>query len=146
MIRSVVVLLLIGMLCRSMRADEPAEVRWTAEPLTIDGRANEPQWDSAQVIDRFTLPWLGARERPGRTATRARLLWDDEFLYFFAAMEDRDLFADVTEHDGETWSNDVFELFFKPNADQPGYYEFQVNAAGAVLDLFLPQRQQTSVA
>ena len=55
-------------------------------------------------------------------------------------MEDTDLYADVTEHNGMTWENDVFELFFKPAVDKPGYYEFQVNAAGAVLDMFLPRR------
>ena len=37
-------------------------------------------------------------------------------------------------------SDDVFELFFKPAEDKPGYYEFQVNAAGTMLDMFLPQR------
>ena len=39
-----------------------------------------------------------------------------------------------------TWNNDVFELFFKPADDKPGYYEFQVNAAGTVLDCFFPRR------
>ena len=39
-----------------------------------------------------------------------------------------------------TWDNDVFELFFKPADDKPGYYEFQVNAAGTVMDMFLPRR------
>ena len=29
----------------------------------------------------------------------------------------------------------VFELFFKPADDKGGYYEFQVNAAGTVLDM-----------
>src|SRR5438067_7308440 len=55
-------------------------------------------------------------------------------------MEDTDLYADVTEHDGQTWDNDVFELFFKPADDKPGYYEFQVNAAGTVMDMFIPRR------
>ena len=31
-------------------------------------------------------------------------------------------------------------MFFKPAEDKPGYYEFQVNAAGAVLDCFFPRR------
>src|SRR5205823_3517911 len=48
--------------------------------------------------------------------------------------------ADVTEHDGQTWDNDVFELFFKPADDKPGYYEFQVNAAGTIMDMFIPRR------
>ena len=39
------------------------------------------------------------------------------------------------------WTNDVFELFFRPDADKPGYYEFQVNAAGTVFDAFFPKRR-----
>jgi glucose/arabinose dehydrogenase len=115
------------------------ECRWADTPITIDGKADEEAWKHAQVIDHFYLPWL-KEPRAARTATKARLLWDREYLYFYAEMEDTDLYADVTEHDGETWDNDVFELFFKPAADKPGYYEFQVNAAGTVMDMFLPRR------
>ena len=116
------------------------ECRWADTPITIDGKADEDAWKHAQVIDHFYLPWLGNKARAAQTATKARLLWDREYLYFFADMEDTDLYADVKEHDGQTWDNDVFELFFKPADDKPGYYEFQVNAAGTVLDMFLPRR------
>jgi glucose/arabinose dehydrogenase len=116
------------------------ECRWATGKITIDGKADEEAWKNAQVIDTFYLPWLGKKARPARTATKAKLLWDREYLYFFADMEDSDLYADVKEHDGMTWNNDVFELFFKPAEDKPGYYEFQVNAAGTIMDMFLPRR------
>jgi glucose/arabinose dehydrogenase len=116
------------------------ECRFTELPIKIDGKGDEAAWRQAQVIDNFYLPWLGAKARPARTKTTARLLWDREYLYFLADMEDTDLYADVKEHDGQTWDNDVFELFFKPADDKPGYYEFQVNAAGTVMDMFLPRR------
>ena len=115
------------------------ECRWAESPIAIDGKPDEKAWKDSQVIDHFYLPWL-KQPRRSRTATKARLLWDREYLYFFAEMEDSDLYADVTEHNGLLWNNDVFELFLKPAADKPGYYEFQVNAAGAVLDVFLPRR------
>jgi uncharacterized repeat protein (TIGR03806 family) len=116
------------------------ECRWAESPVVIDGKPDEAAWKNARVIDHFYLPWLGKKSRPARTATKARLLWDREYLYFSAEMEDTDLYADVTEHNGDLWTNDVFELFFKPAEDKPGYYEFEVNAAGAVLDVFLPRR------
>src|SRR5579875_3712413 len=116
------------------------QCRWTETPITLDGKADEATWKQAEVIDTFYLPWLGDKARSARTATKARLLWDREYLYFFADMVDSDLYADVKEHDGTTWDNDVFELFFQPAADKPGYYEFQVNAAGTVMDMFLPRR------
>ena len=116
------------------------ECRWADGPITIDGTADEPAWKTAQAVDWFHLPWLGDQARLARTRTTAKLLWDREYLYFFAEMEDTDLFADVTEHDGDTWTNDVFELFFRPAKDKPGYYEFQVNAAGTKFDCFFPKR------
>lgn len=123
--------------------DQPVayECRWAGQPPRIDGTAEEPAWQTAQAVDRFFLPWLKKEgQRSARTATKARLLWDRDALYFFAEMADSDLYADVTQPDGTTWDNDVFELFFKPAADKPGYYEFQVNAAGTVMDMFLPRR------
>jgi len=119
--------------------DEPFECRWSSGPIEIDAIADEAAWQQAQLIDHFYLPWLGAKARPAKTATRARLLWDRQYLYFFAVLEDADLFADVQEHDGFTWHNDVFEMFIKPAADKPGYYEFQVNAAGTQLDMYIPR-------
>ena len=116
------------------------ECRWTETPIKITGKGTDPAWKHAQAIDHFYLPWLGDKARPAKTKTKAKLLWDREFLYFFADMEDTDLYADIKEHDGMLWNNDVFELFFKPSDDKPGYYEFQVNAAGAVLDMFIPRR------
>jgi hypothetical protein len=114
------------------------ECRWTAEPITIDGKGDEAAWKQAQVIDRFYLPGQGGKL--GRTATKARLLWDHDYLYFLAEMEDADLYANVTEHDGPAWDNDVFELFLKPSEKNPGYYEFEVNAANTTLDMFLYSR------
>lgn len=121
---------------------QPAEYecRWTDAPPTIDGAADEAAWKQAQIIDKFSVPLDGGKSRPARTGTKARLLWDRENLYFFAEMEDADLFADVKEHDGVTWDNDVFELFFQPDAKKPGYYEFQVNALGTIMDMYLPRR------
>ena len=116
------------------------ECRWADKPIVIDGKGSDPAWKHAQTIDHFYVPWLGKDARPAKTKTKAKLLWDREYLYFFADMEDSDLYADIKEHDGMLWNNDVFELFFKPSDNQPGYYEFQVNPAGAVLDMFLPRR------
>jgi uncharacterized repeat protein (TIGR03806 family) len=126
---------------RSQKAKpDPYECRFAQGEIKIDGLADEADWKLAQAIDNFALPWLRDKARPPRSATTARLLWDREHLYFFAEMDDTDLYADIQEHDGRLWLNDVFELFFKPAADKPGYYEFQVSPAGTVLDLFIPQR------
>src|SRR5262249_59427283 len=83
---------------------------------------------------------LSGTPPPAKTATKARLLWDDNYLYFAAEMEDSDLYADVTQRNGMTWTNDVFELFFKPVEKKLAYYELQVNAANTQLELYFPSR------
>jgi len=122
-------------------ADPPAvrtaECRWTTAPIALDGKLDEPAWAKSQVLQDFSVFW---QKRKPQTATKARLLWDDRYLYFAAEMEDHDVYADVKEANGMTWNNDVFELFFKPAADQLRYYEFQVNALNTPLELYLPSR------
>ena len=123
--RMPVVNLLAGLLLLTCCCDSPAaalepervqareakqfQCRWADGSIVIDGDAKEPAWLKAQVIEGFYLPWLKERSPLANAATRARLLWDREYLYFFADLEDDDLFADIREHDGKTWNNDVFE-------------------------------------
>lgn len=122
-------------------ADVPAlkkyECRRATGKITLDGKLSEEAWENAVPIKGFSVFW---EKRKARTATVARMLWDDRNLYFSAEMQDEDLFALEKKANGMTWEDDVFELFFKPSADKPAYYEFQVNALGTHLELFLPSR------
>jgi len=115
------------------------ECRPATGPIVIDGKLDDAAWGAAAVIDDFRIPWLADRPR-ARKATRARMLWDQDNLYVAADMDDGDLYADVKEHDGNTWENDVFEVFLKPAADAPAYYEFHVTPLNTGFDLFLPRR------
>ena len=114
-----------------------AECRWASGPIAIDGVNQEAAWQKAQLLQDFAVYW---QNRKPKTATKARLLWDDDYLYFTADMEDSDLYADVKEHNGMCWTNDVFELFFRPDDKKLLYYEFQVNAANTQLEMVLPSR------
>jgi len=121
-------------------AKEALECRWAETPPVLDGRSDDAVWQKAVVIDNFRQPWAeGAPAAKARTS--ARLLWDREWLYFFAEMEDSDVVAEVREHDGPMWENDVFEIFLRPSLEHAGYYEFEVNPAAAVLDAFFPKAE-----
>jgi len=124
------------------RQEEPpvtreAHCRFVAEPPTIDGELDDPCWRQAEAIDQFAAYWK--REATG-DGTRARLVWDDDALYFAATMTDTELRAFGTERNDRLWLGDVFELFFKPSEDSPRYYEFQVNPRSAILELAFPER------
>ena len=114
-----------------------AEVRRAVGGVKLDGVLDEKAWKGAREMTDFAVFW--EKRRPA-TRTKARLLWDDQHLYFSAEMEDHDLFALTKERNGMTWEDDVFELFFKPSAKKLPYYEFQVNALNTHLELFLPSR------
>jgi hypothetical protein len=123
-------------------AAEPPAVRkancaWTKDNPTLDGKLDEPAWSKAETLSSFAVFW---QNRTPKTATKPRLVWNHQALWFAAEMEDADLYADVTERNGMTWTNDVIELFFKPAEDALPYYEFQVNAANTPLTLFFPSR------
>jgi len=127
----------VAALVADPRPAAPYECRRAMGSITIDGQEQEPAWRDAVVIDSFAPHW---EKRGARTKTVARLLWDEQYLYFLAELEDHDLYADVTAHDDMCWMNDVFELFFKPSPKQHGYYEFEVTPLNTKLDMYLPSR------
>ncbi|WP_435009098.1 carbohydrate-binding family 9-like protein [Tundrisphaera lichenicola] len=113
------------------RAEDPpvtreAECRWAVQPPKIDGKLDDPAWKAAAVIDRFPSFWKKTEPGPDH-ATKARLVWDHDALYFSSVMTDADLRAFGTRQNDHLWNGDVFELFFKPSKDRPEYFEFQVN-------------------
>jgi hypothetical protein len=113
------------------------ECRRATHAIKIDGRFDPTEWKDAFVVREFGVP---NQNRPPKTATAFRLLWDDQYLYFAAELEDTDVYADVTKRNGITWNNDVIELFLKPSEQKMAYYEVQVNAANTPLELFFPSR------
>ncbi len=133
-----VVLFLVGSVCSG--AEVRFECRWAEKPLTLDIAKDAEIWKRAEAIDHFEIHWNPADARKPKTSTRAKLLWDREFVYFLAEMEDRDLHVTVNEHQGMVWTSDVFELFFKPAEDKPDYYEFEVNPTNTTLELYFPSR------
>src|SRR5262245_66505274 len=66
------------------------ECRWTDTPIILDGKDDDSAWKNAQVIDSFGQAWLGEKAPALRGKTKAKLLRDRDYLYFFAEMQDRD--------------------------------------------------------
>ena len=128
------------------RGDDPpvtraAVCRWTDRPPTIDGSLDDPAWQGATVIDHFPSFWKGTDPGPAH-ATRARLLWDRDGLYFAAELTDADVRAFGTRRNDHLWNGDVFELFFKPSRDRPAYYEFQVNPRSVLFEAAFTARSR----
>ena len=55
-------------------------------------------------------------------------------------MTDAELRAYGIKRNDFLWEGDVFELFFKPRADGPEYYEFQANPRSVIFETAIPKR------
>jgi len=90
----------------------PTPCHWTHTPPVIDGIADDTGWNSAPLITNFRSPWLPTADASTPTInTQAKLLWDNEYLYVWAKLEDKDFQAYITERDAQTWLDDCFEVF-----------------------------------
>jgi hypothetical protein len=115
-----------------------AVCRWAAEPPVLDGKLDDRCWKRAAVIDRFASFWMDPpKSRPGMLAY---LVWDDDALYYAGSMTDAELRSFGTKRNDHLWNGDVFELFLKPSAERPEYYEFQANPRGVVFEAPFPKR------
>jgi hypothetical protein len=106
-----------------------------AQPIQIDG-VLEPLWDSAPWTDDF-VDIEGASRPAPRYRTRAKLMWDDEFLYVAAYLDEPHVWATLEHHDDIVFHDDDFEVFIDPNGDTREYFEIEVNALNTIFDLFL---------
>lgn len=105
-------------------------------PIQIDGISSEMDWESAEWTD-FFIDIEGNINPLPYFDTRVKMLWDDEFIYFYTEMEEEHIWGDLTERDAVIFYNNDFEIFIKPNELQPTYAEFEVNALGTLWDLLL---------
>lgn len=108
------------------------------EPVRFDGKLNEGAWAAAPWTDAF-VDIEGDKKPKPRFLTRAKMLWDDEFFYVAAEMEEPNVWATLTQHDSVIFHDNDFEVFIDPDGDNHRYYEFEINALNTTWDLFLPR-------
>jgi len=108
-----------------------------AVPMTVDGRLNKPAWQAVPWTDDFVDIEGEAKPRP-RFRTRVKMLWDDEYFYIGAELEEPHVWATLTRHDSVIFQDNDFEVFIDPNGDNHEYYEFEINALNTGWDLLLP--------
>jgi hypothetical protein len=147
MIRSILLLLFLFLFpsCSAISA-APADIEEysprhyicckTAEPLKMDGKLDEPAWKEAEWTADFADIEGPDKPRP-RLRTRAKMLFDDQYFYMAAELEEPDIWANLTERDSIIFYDNDFEVFIDPDGDTFYYYEMEMNAFNTVWDLFL---------
>ena len=106
--------------------------------IKIDGKLNEPAWRKAAATDAFVYIEGDLKPLP-RFVTRAKMLWDDQYFYLAAELEDPHVWGTLTQRDSVIFHDNDFEVFIDPNGDRNEYYEFEINALNTGWDLFLPK-------
>ena len=102
----------------------------TAKKITVDGDLTKLCWKTAPRSSRFVDLVTG---EPGYWDTRMAALWDDEQFYVGIWVEEPNVQAQFTERDSPLYLENDVEVFI---AGPDCYYELQVNALGAIYEVF----------
>lgn len=115
---------------------------------TIDGSLDDAIWRQAPWTGNFQDIEGPSKPKP-RYRTRAKMAWDDRYLYIAAEMEEPDVWATYDRRDMIVFHENDFEAFIEPpnpspegggNFDDSEYYEFETNCLGTIFDLYLPRK------
>ena len=109
-----------------------------AAAISIDGKVDDRAWSVAPWTDYF-IDIEGPAHAQPRFKTRAKMLWDDQYFYVAAELEEPHVWGTLTAHDSVIFRDNDFEVFLNPTNDGLKYFEFEINALNTGWDLFLPK-------
>jgi hypothetical protein len=135
---------LAGLRAEALKITEPGEAfdpRFyvcyrTPKPIVVDGRMTDAGWKKAEWTESF-LDIEGGRKAAPRFRTRVKMLWDDDYFYLAAELEEPAVWASRRERDSIIYDDNDFEVYIDPDGDTHQYYELEMNAFNAVCDQLL---------
>lgn len=113
-------------------------VCFTATAPVIDGDLKDTVWENAEWTENFQDIEGNLKPLP-YYKTRAKMLWDKNYLYIAAELEEPDVWAYLTKHDEVVFFDNDFEVFIDPDNTTHRYFEYEINARNTIFDLFLPK-------
>ncbi len=126
--------------CKSPKADQRIPRHYvcqrTQEALNIDGILNDEAWQAASWSCDFEDIEGDLRPLP-LLRTRMKMLWDDDYLYIGAQLEEDHLQASFVKRDSVIFHDNDFEVFIDTTGDGNNYCELEINALGTEWDLKL---------
>ncbi|MEO7453359.1 MAG: carbohydrate-binding family 9-like protein [Fimbriimonadales bacterium] len=121
-----------------LEAPHPLVYSCTRGTPEINGRIDDAAWEKADWTSDF-VDIEGTLKPLPRFKTRAKMLWDDEYFYIAAEMEEPHVWGTLTAHDSVIFYDNDFEVFIDPDGDNHNYFEFEINALNTGWDLRLPK-------
>jgi hypothetical protein len=108
----------------------------TDKPLIIDGKIEEEIWQQAEWTNSF-IDIEGEHKPAPFHDTKVKMLWDENYFYFAAILQEPHIWAKLKERDSVIFFDNDFEIFIDPDGDTHNYFEFEMNAFNTVWDLLL---------
>ncbi|MCB0760449.1 MAG: carbohydrate-binding family 9-like protein [Flavobacteriales bacterium] len=106
------------------------------DPIVVDGQDKERTWQLVPVCAEFQ-DIMGPTVEGPRFHTEVKMTWDEDHLYIYAFLEEPHVWGSLENRDDIIWRDNDIEFFFDPDGDGQHYMEFEYNALGTLLDLYL---------
>lgn len=103
----------------------------------LDGRLEEPDWQTATLIDDLHQIEPIEYAEPSES-TQIRIYYDDNALYIGARMPDSQpeaMTANVLRQGAMFWNDDYFSVVIAPFNDKRNGYRFQINPNGVRMEM-----------
>ncbi len=104
--------------------------------IVVDGDVYNEEWKSIPWSEFFEDIEGDVKPKP-YYQTRMKMLWDDNYLYIAAELEDPHIWAYLNKHDNIVYRDNDFEVFIDPTNDGLNYFEIEINSLETILDLFM---------
>ena len=106
------------------------QAHYTATPITLDGRLDEPIWRTATAYAMNLGDDMAAKGATLQDGGEARFAWDDTHLYVGIRLDDGDIVAESDEDQAHHYqTGDVAEVFLKPE-NNTWYWELYATPHG----------------
>jgi hypothetical protein len=139
-----IVLISVGLFAIALKAQEPTipvnprhyMCYRASDPIIIDGKPDEMDWQNVPWTEDF-VDIEGSLKPEPRLKTRAKMLWDDNYLYISAFIQEPHVWGTLTERESVVFNDPDFEIFIDPDGDTHNYAEYEMNALNTQWDLLL---------
>jgi hypothetical protein len=105
----------------------------TGSKMAMDGILDEPAWQKAKPVGPFQFQWYKSGEKE---QTVAKILWDDERIYFSFKCDDKHIRAEHYTNGDPVSRDDCCEAFICPvpeGNERLDYLNYEINCIGTRL-------------
>ena len=105
----------------------------TGSKMVMDGILDEPAWQKAKPVGPFTFQWYESGEKE---QTEAKILWDNERIYFAFKCDDKHIWAEHYSPNDPVSRDDCCEAFISPvpeGSERTDYINYEINCIGTWL-------------